>query len=221
MAHHDRVGLSHEVGFHTAGQYDGGNQGAGGRSKVFAQFVRQIRVGADEFGAVSNEPDGAFDLFIAVGTALSHHHVIRVDIVHGKTGFVQCVDQPRLADDVGAAVWMLGCQEAGRGQCAGIEVGRLHLDAEAVEFFLELARGLLAAVGQKQKFLAFFLEPLHKSLRPGQQSVPVVDDPVHVADKPPLFPQKIQIHGWCPFGSANDRSGCRTRIDNTRFVPCS
>jgi hypothetical protein len=24
--------------------------------------------------------------------------------------------------------------------------------------------------------------------------IPVVDDPVHVADKTPLFPQKIKIH---------------------------
>ena len=157
VAHHDRVWLSHEVGFCTAGQLDGRNQRAGTRGEVLTQLVRQVRVGANKFGPVPDEPYAAVDFFIVVGTAFSHHHVVRVDFVHGEIGIIQGVDEPGLADDIGTAVGTLGCQEAGCGKRAGVKMGHRHLDAEAVEFFLELTRVLLAAVGQKQKFFIFLI----------------------------------------------------------------
>ena len=48
---------------------------------------------------------------------------------------------------------------------------------------------------QKQKLLIFFLKPAHKILYTLQQTISVVDDPVHIADEAVLFSNFIHVHG--------------------------
>ena len=111
MTHHQRIGLSHKIGFHTGGQSDGSNQGTAGRYDPPFCGTGQIGVCSDELGTVLHQLDGMLDLFIADGTGFSENNIVRVVVVHGKTGFVQSIHQPRLPDDIGTAAGALGRQK--------------------------------------------------------------------------------------------------------------
>ena len=103
-------------------------------------------------------------------------------MAEGDAPVVQGVVQPGLPDDIGLGPRHLGGDELRRGQSAGIEVLLVHLQPHAGELVLQLPGSLAAVVGQKQKFLFLPVQPLHKLLGAGQQTVPVIDHAVHIID---------------------------------------
>ena len=106
-------------------------------------------------------------------------------------------NEPRPADDVGAAPRCLTADEPGRGQRTGVKVALVHIQPHAVQLLLQLLRRPLGGVGEEQEILLLPIQPLHKLLHPRQQTVPMIDHTVHVADKALLLSQFL--HGSCSF----------------------
>ena len=190
VAHHQRVGLADEVRLPAAGHLDGGNQGAAGRGDAVFNRAGDIRVCAQELRAVAHQMHGLLDFFKAVAAGFAHDHIVRVYVVHGKARVVKRAHQPRFANDIGGTAGALAFQIAGRGQGAGVKVLLAHVQAQPVQLLLQFLGAALRRIGQKDIFLAVFLQPVHKFPHAGQQQIAVIDHAVHIADKR-LFPKQL------------------------------
>ena len=114
MAHHQRIGLAQVIGIASRGQLDGAHQRLAGRHDAALHRTGQVRIGADQLGAGAHQLHRPLDFFKAVGVGLAHHHIVGIDLVHGKARFVQSAHQTRLADDIGAPAGTLLLEEGSR-----------------------------------------------------------------------------------------------------------
>ena len=192
-AHHQRIGLAHEVGLLAGGQLHGGNQRAAGGGDALLHGAGEVGVGGDEPRAVHHQPHGLGDDLVVVAGGLAHDHVVGIHVVHGDAAVVERVEQARRADDKGGAAGGLAAEEVGGGQGAGVEVLLAHVQAHAHQLLAQLLGGALAGVGEEEKLLVLLIEPGDELLHAGQQLVAAVDHAVHVADEALLAPQNVEI----------------------------
>ena len=87
------------------------------------------------------------------------------------------------------------------------------IQPHAGQFLLQFPGGVTAVVGQEEKFLVLIVQPLDKLRDAGQNSISVVDHPVHITDKPAFL---IEIE--CAFHKPSYQSTCRTRFLPAEFV---
>ena len=78
---------------------------------------------------------------------------------------------------------MLFRQKVRRRQSAGIEMSLIDLNAETGKFLRQFARRPLTGVGQEEKLLLVFVQPVYEVGRPRQKFIAVVDHSVHIGNE--------------------------------------
>ena len=69
----------------------------------------------------------------------------------------------------------------------------VHRQAHALQLLLQLLGAALAGVGEEEKALVLFIQPVHKFPHSRQQLVAVVDDAIHIAEEAFSTSQKFQL----------------------------
>ena len=213
-AHHERIGLADVVRGLAGRQLDRRDERTARRNDALLGRAGQVGVGRDETRALVDQIDRLENGLVVIGIGLARDDIIRVDVVHHDAGLVQRADQTGSADDICGCVRLLARDEARRGERRGIEVLLADLQTHACQLLLQLERRTLGGVGQEQKALVFPLKPRNEVRYARKETVAVIDDTVHIADKAFLFAQKFQIfsHSACsPFGRSADRNAGRRR----------
>ena len=148
-----------------------------------ARRPREVGIRGDQPRAVQNQPDGLGDDLVIIACRLADDHVIRVDVIHRDAYVVQRVQKPRRADHERGAARRLLFEKCGGGQRAGIEMLLADVQPHALQLLPQLLGRPLRRVGQEQKPLVVFVQPVDELRHTRQQLVAEVDDAVHIADK--------------------------------------
>mmetsp|Transcript_16424 Transcript_16424/g.46687 ORF Transcript_16424/g.46687 Transcript_16424/m.46687 type:complete len:384 (-) Transcript_16424:47-1198(-) len=199
-AHHQRVGLADIVAWKARGCLDRQGERAGPGEHLRANTVRDVFVGPNEPRTAANELDSQLDVAEVVevrARALADHdkvrrgHLGRV-LVHDNRAFgLELLRKARLADDVRARPALLALEE-GRGRHgARVKVALVRLEAELGEFLDELARRLVARVGEEQVALVGAFEELDKGFGSGKEPIAMVEHAVTVDDHAVLATEQV------------------------------
>ena len=182
-AHHKRVRLAHEIGLPARRQFDRRDERPAGRRNAELRRSREVGIRGDQPRTVQHQPDGLGDDLVIIACRLADDHVIRVDVVHRDAYVVQRVQKPRRADHERGAARRLLFEKCGGGQRAGIEMLLADVQTHALQLLPQLLGRPLRRVGQEQKPLVVFVQPVDELRHTRQQLVAEVDDAVHIADK--------------------------------------
>ena len=182
-AHHQRVGLADKIGFLAGGGLNGRHQSAAGGQQARVGGAGQVRIGADEPGAVHHMAHGLGDGIEIVVDSLTNDHIVGVDIIGGDALFIEGIVQARITHHIGAASRRLCIEELRRGHGAGIKMALVDVQTHAGQAHLQFLGTAAAGIGQKQELFIVADHPFHKFLDAGQQTFAVVDDAVHIAQE--------------------------------------
>ena len=203
-AHHQRVGLADVIRGFAGRQLDRGDQRAAGGDDALLGRAGQVGVGRDQARALVDQIDRFEDGLVVVGVGLARDNVVRVHVVHHDAGLVQRADQAGRADDIGGSAGLLAGDELRGRERGGVKMLLADLKPHARQLLLELERRALGRVGQEKEALVFLLEPFHKFRHTLEQTVAVIDDTVHIADKALFRAQQfkflVHIPVFSPFG---------------------
>ena len=194
-AHHQRIGLAAEIRLLAGSHFNGRYQGAAGRSDAVFDGAGHIGIGADQLRARHHQIGGLGQGIQRVGTALAHHHIVGIHIVHGDARVIQGVQQSRLSDGEHGASGSLFLQECRRGQRTGVEMLLRHIQPHTGQLLIQLTGRIAAVVGEEKILLILVMKPLDELRHTGQDSVAVIDDAVHIADKA-FFCVEIHRSKW-------------------------
>ena len=179
-AHHDWVGFAHVVRFHAGHGGDHGGDGAGCWDDSVRAGAGQVGVRRDEAGAASDEVRGGGEGFEGVGAGLAEHDEVGVRVGENPADFVQGRGQAGLADDVrGGLAGLLREKLRGRRR-RGPDPFRFDVQAHALQFRGEVARGLHRVVGQHHELDFLIAQGGDELLRAGNDGALFVQHAVHV-----------------------------------------
>lgn len=212
-AHHEGVGLADKVGVFPGDQLNGGHQCPAGRRDAVALGAGEVKIGADELGALVHKMHGLDNAVIIIVIGFPDDDIVGVDLVDGDAGVIQGVEKAMLPHGVGRGFRVLGSNKAGGCLGAGVKMAFVHIQAHPAQFLLQFHGGAPAGVGEEQKLLVLPVEPFHKLLGAGEQPVAVVDDAVHINDKS-LFLSQL-FHAETILSAAWGKAARSRRIGKT------
>ena len=98
-------------------------------------------------------------------------------------GGLQGIEEAGTSDYVSAAARMLTVEKFCGCQRAGIKMTFVDIETHSLELLLQFFGCFAAAVGKKQEFFLFAIEPFDKLFNAGEKMVAFVDDAIHITQK--------------------------------------